>query len=248
MKKQPVTAVAEAGIDFTNQTVSDPELTTLNMRRGKTVSLLRPLVTIRPPQGWSVIISVLGHSMKVMGNTAAEVYSRVDQVYRENGISLLPVNLWFNLNLIWIPRVNIRYMTIPYETLLQLGGEGCVTPKPKTADLLTRQQLAQVRVRDPIDIIGPKLWGMLQTYLAKTDYEETTFSDLVNEVNKAICDDEIGCPACCDHFAEILDVDHDWSTQQAAREWVWKTMNSIREEQGKYQLTFDEAKTVNLWT
>lgn len=208
----------------------------------KFYSITTPLVKNAPPQGWGVHVLVKGHKHSVSSSSAKGVVDGVIELYRINDVEVTPEQIWFNANIDWVSRVNIKHAYAQLNDLLALREGAAGT---KIAETLSKEK------EDP----SPEEWGgpgwtLLGAYIASETYKRTQFVRLLKIFKDMLNDPFVGCQECADdfkvRFKKVTD-DKIGSTRMEAARWMFDTMNEIRKSIGKPKFSWDEAVEKHRW-
>lgn len=82
-----------------------------------------PLVRVpnRPFRGWSVTLPLKGSPQRIDGLNPYEVAHNAVKLFKLNGFHLDKNQLWFNLNIQWLQRTNVRYHLTPLPKLMEMA-------------------------------------------------------------------------------------------------------------------------------
>lgn len=92
-------------------------------RDGEMYLIQRNLVTagVRPRQGWGVVIEINGQLIQIKGASAADTVDRAKKQLSLNDYRISNLNLWFNLNIQWLSRIESKHQNVKLESLLALA-------------------------------------------------------------------------------------------------------------------------------
>jgi hypothetical protein len=197
---------------------------------------------VRPLSGWSAAFIINGQDIRIEGKTPQETYSSALEQLRLNGVEVTAENLWLNLNIQWMGRINDKHQIVRLSDLLhisQAGGSATHAP---------------TRARKPVspDVWGSKGWAMLQQYLAQDTYEYGRFLMLATELARWVdpsVNPTLGCADCFRHYTMALNVlrTNPLHTQDEARKWLFNLLNNVNVRKGTTPLTYAEAAERNFW-
>lgn len=92
-------------------------------RDGTLYPISKSLVTpgVRPRLGWGVVIEINGQLVEIKGASATNVADRVISHLKLNDYRISSLNLWFNLNVQWLSRIESKHQNVKLEALLALA-------------------------------------------------------------------------------------------------------------------------------
>jgi len=194
----------------------------------------------RPSGGWRAQFQINGVNHLIDGRTAHEVALRTSQAHAKNGISLTAADIWLNLNLQWMDRLDAKRFTATQAALTEMiVTEGTEAPTKR-------------RVFPP-EVWGSIAWKWLGLFLAKDDYLPDLFlhelERVLSMLDPALCP-TLGCLTCFVEFsAELNRIRLNMpETKEDARRWLHSFHNRVNARIGKSQLSFASAAEVNFWT
>jgi hypothetical protein len=219
----------------------------VQLRNGAVVPLYGSLIRSgkRPSGGWFFNFRVRGIDFKVNGISPQQVARQVHTKLKQNGVSISPADLWLNLNLQWMNRLDHEHFTVTREALTSLIKiEAEDQGKPEDTSLrksFTPEQW------------GSRAWKWLGLYLAQDDYNPIAFLlqlEAVLGLLNPMVSPATGCIKCYTEFsAEMQNIRNNMPrTLDDARKWLWSFHNKVNRRIGKPEITFLEARTLNFWT
>lgn len=196
----------------------------------------------RPSGGYRFQLTIAGHTASSPASTAREAFAEASRLLSTNGVEVSARDLWLNLNIQWLQRLDEKYHVVRLADLLEVASGNDPSPAP-------HKNRANVGPKT----WGSKGWGMLQMYLAQDVYEYGTFVGLATELSKWVnpeVNPSIGCADCYIHFTGALDRLRRKAlyTQVEARKWLVDTMNAVNKQNGKPVWSFENAAKANHWT
>jgi len=76
---------------------------------------------VRPRQGWSVVITINAQNITITGASPSVVVDKVRKLIELNGLRISNLNLWFNLNIQWLSRIDSKHQVVKTEELIKLA-------------------------------------------------------------------------------------------------------------------------------
>lgn len=229
-----MTLVNAVSTDFTVLTTERSTVTSGN----KNYSITTPLVKIKPPMGYSINVLVNGHKHIVEGNTPQSVVQGIIDLYATNGIEVSERTAWLNANIYWLKQLSLKHGYVSVESLMTLT---------------VTQEVADVVLEDPSPADwGGSAWSFLGAYIASVGFISERFFEMLVILEDMLLDKFIGCDECAEHFKEkaqqlATDVWPNEIQPLKAAEWMHKSMNEIRTEQGRTTLTWEQAVAEHRW-
>jgi hypothetical protein len=100
-------------------------VTKVEGRYGKLYPINSPLIPAphTPRGGWGVVFYMHGQGTRVNGATAQLVFQRAYDFFVLNNTVVIPIDLWFNLNIQWVEQAIEKYQNVSLESLLELGSK-----------------------------------------------------------------------------------------------------------------------------
>jgi hypothetical protein len=138
-------------------------------KRGHPVPAEMCLVKITPGEGWDVDVSMRGVQSKVSGPTPNHIVAILAERLEANNLKgVAESDLWVNLNIIWMGRVNPRHHRVLMSDMLH----AVTTVSPS-------DQAGSTRIHHNADQWSDLAWGALELYLCQENYRWPTFNSLV---------------------------------------------------------------------
>jgi hypothetical protein len=90
---------------------------------GNHYSLTAPLIPIgkKPRGGWHVTLRINGQDAVINGISARDVAVQAKKLWSLNSVAISNLDLWFNLNVLWIRRSVEKYQKVSLQSLLSLA-------------------------------------------------------------------------------------------------------------------------------
>lgn len=201
----------------------------------------------RPRRGWSVVLPIKGHLQTIAGSSARAVHDTAASMLRTNQVEFTELDLWYNLNLQWLQRVQEHRQKVRHADLMQIAIGNAPPPVAHAK-----------KGNTPPAIWGRKGWGNLQMYLAGNVYEYAGFLRRAIDLGELVNPDlnpSIGCATCFQHYSAALEVLKRTPiySQQDARMWLFNLMNEVNKRriaEGDSRariLTYEQAAQANYW-
>lgn len=218
--------------------------TTVTLRSGKVVPLDHALVIgmRRPTGGWVATFRINGIDKTFTGRSPQELGNTVLREHQKNNVSLSVADLWLNLNLQWMERLDQKYFLVDRSELTKL-----ILQEGQTAEVTQRQ------------VITPEKWGSiawkwLGLLLAQDGYTPEVFvlhcEQVLTLLNPSL-NPGIGCIRCfADFAAEMSRIRmNPPKGLDEARRWLWEFHNSVNVKTvpPKPQISFERAAALNFW-
>ena len=196
----------------------------------KWYSVEAPLVTKKPlGHGWTVSVMLDGRGVRVSGRNAPSVVNSVIQLYKDNGIDPEYLTVWYNCNLNWVEKSQVRDRRCGYDDLLSLS-EGEVAEETYLPYFWYE-----------------KAFGFMGTFLAQENYSYANFMSLVGILKNMLRDNFTGCETCYDLLTDRLLEFERLNTRKEARAWFIEYMNATRIEDGKSTLSENHIANMYKW-
>ena len=164
----------DSGIDYrVREGIISIQATNGTMLRITEPAIARPH---QPRQGWPVRLTVNGQLLVVPGKSALEVRNAAEKLLVQNGVTVSPKDLWFNLNVQWLRRTHEKHQRVDLARYLAL------------AEPLERVSADKhARRRWPVsEWLERSLW-LVGAYLSGDDYDRARFLSLAESV-LVLCD------------------------------------------------------------
>lgn len=182
------------------------------------------LVATTPADGWGVDVAIKGVEARVHGSTPLEVFHELEDRLKANGLQdFNSIDLWCNLNIMWMNRIHDRHHKVRLSNFLQYL-------EPVEPEIFEKSNALRHGKEEWV----PHFWGFLETFLCQRDeqYSWSSFHvalsvalGVTNPENSPI----VGDAVFFQNFKTNLEkARHDPPyTQQAARAWLVKTKREI---------------------
>jgi len=214
-KKSPVNIAANispiAAVDFSLVSAK-----TATVRVGnKNLSIMSPLLKIKPPRGYGINLIVKGHKRTITDTSPARIVQSIIELYALNGIELEPKSVWLNANIYWLKQLSIRHGFTTVEELEAIS---------------TTEVAKEIVLDDPSPADwGASAWRTLGAYLSQSEVSKEGFISVLEILGEMLTDPFIGCEECADHFDEArISLNTEDLTQLKMAQWMFATMNEIR--------------------
>jgi hypothetical protein len=236
--KVPV-SMGHSGLNYTVQ----PEASPITDRFGKVVDLSQPIAKKphSPLGGWGVDFFINSIQTHFDGAGPDIVYQNVARTFDLNRIDYTRADLWLNLNIQWLQRVPKKYRRI---ALSQLMSVAVPLEYQKSSD-------PHAKVKPFTKATQASLWSLLEIYLcvAQTRFSYSRFIMLAEVVKDLYSPEKSPFSGTASDFQKItLNLENlsdiPTYTIEAARQWMWETMNDL----GLFDGNFDQYAAKNLWT
>jgi len=194
----------------------------------------------RPVSGWKVSLPVKGQSVDIPGRNPDEVFKNAKIILERNGEDFTELDLWLNLNIIWLYGTPEKHHKVRLSDLMLLARPGAVAADPMVKKYTPMQW-------------GAVGWNWMGLYLAKRDYSFREFLFQVRVVLDMLNPDTnptLGCVECFREFSRAVDLlsnNPQWS-QMEARRWLFNAHNDVNRRKEKPVLTWEQAAAANYWT
>lgn len=76
---------------------------------------------LRPRQGWGVVITINAQNIPITGASPSTVAEKVRKLVQLNDLRISNLNLWFNLNIQWLNRIDSKHQVVKTEELIKLA-------------------------------------------------------------------------------------------------------------------------------
>lgn len=216
---------------------------TIQLKTGQTVPLNGPLVSgmKRPATGWTVRFRLNGVDKVVHGNNPQAVGNRARETLKQADVTFTEADLWLNLNLQWMEKMEHRNFKVDHAKLAALVQTEGVSEAPTQRKTFTPEQWGSIA------------WKWLGLYLAQDNYNPEDFLRQLETVLVMLSPSSnptIGCIRCFSEWSAVMaNTRHNMpKTLEEARKWLWQEHNKVSGRLGKRQLSFEEAQRANLWT
>ena len=228
-----VSATVVNAQDFTKRSPKAPRIRGSN---GQFYALSTELTRLKPSNGWDLSVEVQGHTHTITASRPAEIVSQIVEVYHINGIEISELDVWYNCNIIWLGRVSAKHAWTTVEDLISFSKQNSV---------FTRE----LKREDPSpETWGGSAWRFLGAFIAQSSrIDVTVFWEIITTLHGMLNDDFIGCEECAEHFKTRIKELPERPTNYRAARWMFETMNLIREQQGRPQITWEQAVATHRW-
>jgi hypothetical protein len=143
-------------------------------RTGTTVGATECVVRrpFQPSGGWGVSFRLKGQKVLATGRTPGEIARQAKSLLKLNEIEVSDRDLWFNLNIVWASRCNVKHLLVPLSQLLSVAR--CERNLPVSDS-------QRVNLADPAEALE-KAWYAVTLYLSRDDYSWAGFKNVLNEM------------------------------------------------------------------
>jgi len=220
-------------VDFTLLTTNHINIKSGNKSHPIKMSLIKG--RMKPAKGYGINLLIKGHKHRVEGASGRLVVVEVMRLYKENGIEISKLNVWFNANIYWLKQISIKHSYTTVDELMAIVGT------PNLSDVKKKIKLPDP---SPLDW-GASAWLFLGAYIAQKDgFDFDYFETILDIFQEMLEDDFIGCEDCAIHF---LHLKKSAKTQLEAAEFMFNTMNAINKLNDKPTLTWEQAVKRHRW-
>ncbi len=219
-----------AAVDFSVLTANQAVIRVGN----KNVSIMTPLLKIKPPTGYDVKVIVNGHTHLVKGTSPPAIVQAIIDLYALNGVEIDDKSTWLNANIYWLRQLSIKHGYTTVEELQAISTTGKATP---------------VILDDPTPADwGASAWKFLGAFISQGDATTEQFLDILEILENMLNDKFIGCEECAEHFEESLMLLRDREIKAVdMASWMFNTMNEIRMSLNKPLLTWEQVVRIHRW-
>lgn len=214
----------------------------VRLRTGKMAPLDNPMIlgTRRPSGGWWAKFRINGVDQIFKGRFPAETFKLVQEGHKKNNITLRPQDIWLNLILQWMERLDLKYFLVNRVDLTNM------IQGQETGPRATQRQAVLPQVW------GSIAWKWLGLLLAQDSYSSETFLSNLDQVLNLMSpssNPSLGCLECFTEFSTELhrirlNMPPD---RDAARQWLWNFHNKVNRRIHKPVIPFERAARLNFW-
>lgn len=216
---------------------------TISLKTGRTVRLDRPFVagTRRPSGGWHATFRINGTDLTFNGKTPQEVAAKVQKTHYDNGITLSAADVWLNLNLQWMERLDQAYFQVDKGVLTKaILEEG-------------EKRVESLRKGFEPSRWGSRAWNWMALYLAQDHYDPAAFMTILEQVLGMLnpnVNPTLGCIRCHGEWSNELQKIRlqPPATQEDARKWLHAVHNSVNARLEKPSISYAQACVLNFWS
>lgn len=215
---------------------------TVTLKLGKVVPLNTALILNgrRPQGGWSVRLRINGVDQQITGNSPSEVAKRLKDAATSAGETLTIADIWLNLNLHWMSRLDNKYFLVSASELSSAILQAGEAPAPSLRKVFTP------------GVWGSVAWKWLGLYLAQDTYHPDKFLEqllTVQEMLNPVSSPTLGCINCYADFSqELSNIRLRMPrTREEARHWLTNFHNAVNQKLSKKTVSFETASSLNFW-